>query len=285
MKDNITAKKVENLRALIEAVDPKELEAILEQSQGFADSEVQHAMDSEKKAWRVAGAFGGISVLLAGALIVLMPLKTVVPPKVLMVDKQLATVTELQTLDEVRVSMEEAATRKALNDFILARENYTHETAELNYYTAAAFMSTPLQTQWAAFWDLSNENSPFNVYKRDVKVRIDIQSITPTASPGVATVHFDKYMKRGENEPTKTSHIATVTYKYVNAPTEEKIRRINPFGFQITDYRTDPLIGGGAGRTGAAAAATPAATATPAPAAGGLVAPQIVPEVVRRDAQ
>lgn len=285
MKDTIAAAKVESLRALIETVDPNDLEAILEQSQGFADSEVQRAKDGETKAWRVAGAFGGIAGLMAIAITSMMPLKTVVPPKVLVVDKQLATVTELQSLDEVKVTMEEAATRKALNDFILAREGYTYDTAELNYYTASYFMSSQLQVQWSAYWDLSNQTSPLKVYKRDVKVRVDITSITPAASPGVATVNFDKYIKQGEMQPVKSSWIATVTYKYVNAPTEEKIRRVNPFGFQVTDYHTDPQIAGSTGTTGTTDIAEPAPATPPAPAPGQLVAPVIVPQTVRRDAQ
>jgi type IV secretion system protein VirB8 len=235
-------RKLEDLRAFIE--DNKDVEAFLEQSRGFTDSEVQHAQSSEKKAWKVAYAAGGLAFLAVAAVLGLTPLKTVVPPKVLMVDKATATVTELQTLEEVRVSIEEASTRKALNDFLLARENYTFDTAELNYYTAAAFMSAQLQTQWAAYWDDGNPNSPFKVYKNDVKVRININTITPSASKGVATVRFTKEIQRGNLTPLVTRHIATVTYKYVNSPTEEKLRRINPFGFQVTDYRVDPEIGG-----------------------------------------
>lgn len=283
MIDNTVATKVETLRALVELVDSKELETVLAQSHGFADSQVLAANASENKAWKVAWAAGGLSLVLAGAIIVMMPLKTILPPKVLLVDKTMATVTELQTLDEVRVSVQEAATRKALNDFILAREGYTKDTAELSYYTAAAFMSAPLQIQWAAYWDLSNENSPFKVYKNDVKVRPEILMITPTAAPGVGTVRIKKWMKRGDGEAVPTMLTATVTYKYVNAPTEEKIRRINPFGFQITDYRTDQEIGGVEPKH-----EPPAAVAQTAPtnqAQGGLVAPQITPVAVRREAQ
>jgi type IV secretion system protein VirB8 len=283
MTDNSVANKVESLRALIELIDPKELETILEQSHGFADSQVMAAHASESKAWKVSAAFGAVSLALAGAIIVMMPLKTVVPPKVLLVDKELATVSEMQTLEEVRVSVQEAATRKAVNDFILARESYTKDTAELHYYTAAAFMSAPLQTQWAAYWDQSNENSPFKVYKGDVKIRPEILTITPTAAPGVATARVKRWMKRGDGEPVATVLNATVTYKYVNTPTEEKIRRINPFGFQVTDYKTDPELGGVVEKRAAAAAPAPAAPAVDASA--GLVAPQITPETVRREAQ
>jgi type IV secretion system protein VirB8 len=260
-------RKLEELRAFIE--DNKDVDAVLEQSRGFTDSEVQNAKDSEKKAWKVTYAFGGLAFLAVAAVLGLTPLKTVVPPKVLMVDKATATVTELQTLEEVRVTMEEAATRKALNDFLLARENYTFDTAELNYYTAAAFMSSQLQTQWAAYWDDGNPNSPFKVYKNDVKVRININTITPAASKNVATVRFTKEIQRGNLTPLVTRHIATVTYKYVNSPTEEKLRRINPFGFQVTDYRVDPEIGGQSN--------APAPDVTVAPAVP-LTAPRVEPQ-------
>jgi type IV secretion system protein VirB8 len=260
-------RKLEDLRAFIE--DNKDVDAFLEQSRGFTDSEVQNAKDREKKAWQVTYAFGGLAFLAVAAVLGLTPLKTVVPPKVLMVDKETATVTELQTLEEVRVTMEEAATRKALNDFLLARENYTFDTAELNYYSAAAFMSSPIQTQWAAYWDDGNPNSPFKVYKNEVKVRININTITPAASKNVATVRFTKEIQRGNLTPLVTRHIATVTYKYVNSPTEEKLRRINPFGFQVTDYRVDPEIGG---QYNAPAPDIPVAPAMP------LTAPRVEPQ-------
>ncbi len=120
-------RKLENLRAFIE--DNKDVDAFLEQSRGFTDSLVQRAEDSEKKAWKVGYAAGALAFLAVAAVLGLTPLKTVVPPKVLMVDKETATVSELQTLEEVRVSVEEASTRKAVNDFMLARENYTFDTA------------------------------------------------------------------------------------------------------------------------------------------------------------
>jgi type IV secretion system protein VirB8 len=228
---------------------------------------------------------GAVCLSLAGAIIVMMPLKTIMPGKVLLVDKELATVSEMQTIEEVRVDMQDAATRKAVNDFILARESYTKDTAELSYYTAAAFMSSQLQSQWAAYWDMGNENSPFKVYKNDVKIRPEILTITPTAAPGVATARFKRWMKRADGEPVATVLNATVTYKYVNSPTEEKIRRINPFGFQITDYKTDPELGGVVEPKRAPAVATAPAAAPANDASAGLVAPQITPEVVRREAQ
>ncbi len=101
-------------------------------------------------------------------------------------------------------------------------------------------MSPPLQTQWAAYWDDGNPQSPFKVYKTDVKVKVNINAITPKASKGVATVRFTKEMQRGGLTPVATRYVATITYKYVSAPTDEKLLRINPFGFQVTDYRVDP---------------------------------------------
>ncbi|CAM4468549.1 MAG: Type IV secretion system protein virB8 [Legionellaceae bacterium] len=152
---------------------------------------------------------------------------------------------ERTLLKEVQVSIDEVFTKKFINDYMLARENYTFDTAELNYYTAAAFMAPSLQRQWEYYWDSNNIENPFIAYKNATKIHIAINSIIlhpkNQGKNDIATVHFKKILQQGELKKI-TYWIATLTYKYANPAMDEKWRRINPLGFQILDYRVDPEI-------------------------------------------
>lgn len=223
-----------------------DLQAYFEEAARWEDDRQLWAERSEQRAWRVAMGAGLIALTAVGAVIGLTPLKTV-KTEVLLLDKSTGQIQPLQALAEAQVDLPEVFHRKFINDFMLARENYTYDTAEANYYTAAAFMSPPLQAQWGQYYSLENPSGPLTVYKTDTKVRIDIHSITiHTKDDGrqdIATVRFTRHITRGSLE-SASRWVATVSFKYVNAPTEEKLRRINPVGFQVTDYQTDPEVGG-----------------------------------------
>jgi type IV secretion system protein VirB8 len=115
--------KLETLRTFIE--DNKDLEEFLAQSRGFADSQVQQAQRSERQAWRVAYAGGGLAVIAMLTVMGLTPLKTVTPSEVLVLDKSTGATSALQKLEEVIVSEEDVIMRKGINDFMLARASYT----------------------------------------------------------------------------------------------------------------------------------------------------------------
>ena len=189
------------LRALID--NQKSIEQYLQDGSTWADSQLANAMLSEKKAWRVASVSAGIALLLIIALIALLPLKSRVT-EILTLDRSSGHIEPLQTVKETQITIDEAFTKKSINDFMLAHENYTFDTAELNYYTAAAFMTPLLQRQWEAYWDNTNTESPFNAYKNTTTVRSEINSITlhrnNDGRTRVATVRFSRLMAAGRSQ-------------------------------------------------------------------------------------
>lgn len=60
-----------------------------------------------------------------------------------------------------------------------------------------------------------------------------------------------------------THWAATLVFKFSDAPMAEKDRAVNPLGFQVTEYRTDPDTA--PGETQGASAAPLAPPAAPAP--------------------
>jgi len=217
-----------------------------EHAASWESNRVAEAIASKKRAYAFAAVLLFVCMIEGVALIGLTPLKTV-QLEAIVLDKSQGTIEPLQSLDVVQANLDDVFAKKFLTDFMLSRENYTFDTAEINYYTAAAFMSPALQSQWGGLWNTDNPNSPLNVYKQLNKVRIDINTITlhtkESGRKDVATIRFRKTITNGEVSNTR-SYIATVAYRYVTAPTEETVRRINPVGFMVTDYQVDDEISG-----------------------------------------
>jgi len=216
------------------------------EARSWESNRVANALASKRRAYAFLVFTIVVCCLQASALVLLMPLKHIQLEAIVM-DKSQGTVEPLQRLEIVQANLDEVFTKKFISDFMLARESYSFDTAELLYFTAAAFMSPALQTQWSSHWMPQNPNNPLTVYKNLTTVRVLINSITlhtkESGRKDIATVRFKKTVSSGDISITH-AYVATLVYAYVSAPTAEAIRRINPVGFQVTEYRVDDEISG-----------------------------------------
>ena len=242
-------KRLAALRKLIDAHD--DLGNLLDQSTSWSDQINKQQEKSRAIAWRVTAGAAGVTVLALG--IAWTAIRTAyvppAPPAVLVADSTTGLVKPLISLPEVQESMPDAQVKHYLSEFMRCREGYVNELAEHDYYCAAAFMSPQLQSQWAQFWDTTNPGAPFNVYRNLTHVYADINTITlHTNGFGVqdgATIRFTRHVK-SEGRDNQSRWVATIAYKYVNEPTDERDRRTNPVGLQVQVYQVDPDIGGDA---------------------------------------
>lgn len=252
-----------------------DVQVLLENSRSWADSQAEQSEKSRRTAWRVAagaGAFGALSLVVALTTIV-MSHRPAPPPQVLLADRSTGAVERLVSLADFQETADEATIKRSITAFMRARESYTFDTAEQNYFDAAAFMSPALQAQWSTFWDTNNPQSPLNVYKKDTKVRVELGAISINRDGrGKATsarVSFTRTIRQNDVLiGGETSWLATLSFNFVNAPTQERARRINDIGFQVTDYQVDADI---------AAGASPAALTMPARPAQAAAAPTPIP--------
>lgn len=278
MKPNDLGEVQQELNHLKRFVDAhSDIKTLLENSASWADSQAAQSERSRRTAWRVAasaGAFGVLSLVVALTAIGT-SYQPAPPPEILRVDKATGQVERLVSLTDFQESADDATIRRNIATFIRARENYTFETAEENYFDAAAFMSPALQAQWAQFWDTANPKSPLNHYRKDTTVRVDIGSIAINRNAaGKATsarVSFTRTIKQNGIDVERPTHwLATVVFRWVNAPTQERARRVNDLGFEVISYDVDADLGPNA--------VAPAPAAPPRPAiapAGGSVAPAL----------
>lgn len=242
------AQELAAMRHLIEGHE--NIKQLLDLAADEADRRALGQERSRQLAWRVAGAFGSLAILavaVAGGAVAT-ALRPAPPAEVLVVDRKDGVVQPLISLAAFQIAPEEATIRRNVNTFVLAREGYTYEQADTHYYTTAAFLSPQLQGQWSQLWDKSNVESPPNRYKKDRRVRVKVGAITVLRNGLGAAIGARVSFTRAEllndvPEGPPTNWIASISFRWVNQPTNERDRRINDLGMEITDYTADRDLG------------------------------------------
>jgi type IV secretion system protein VirB8 len=200
---------------------------------------VQAMRSSQQKAWWVAAAAVAIALLEATALVLLTPLKTV-EPYTLMVDKTTGYVQALKPLDPSQVSPDSALTQSFLVQYVIARESFDIATLGANYRKVALFSASTARSAYLRAVQRSNPESPLQRYPRNSVVDVRIKSVSPVG-PKAALVRFDTIRTDlGAQAQAPQPWVAVVRYRYSTQPMNVEDRFVNPLGFQVTSYRTDP---------------------------------------------
>ena len=264
---------LDSLRNTVDAHD--DVKTFLANSASWADTQAEQSEKSKRTAWRVTAGMGALTALSLAATITTIVLshRPAPPPQVLIADKSTGAVERLVSLSDFQETADEATIKRSITAFMRARESYTYDSAEQNYWDAAALMSPQLQAQWSAFWDTSNAQSPLNIYKRDTKVRMELGAISinrdAKGKANSARVSFTQTVMQNDLPiGAKKNWLATISLKFVNAPTEERARRVNDIGFLIVDYQRDADI---------AASASPASIPAPIRPSPAPTAPAFTP--------
>ena len=203
---------------------------------------------SERKAWLVAKCAMACSILFAGAIFMLTPLKTVVP-FVIQTDKTtgLSTVLHLANADDIPVS--EMMNKYWVSEYVKAREGYDWRTLEQEYITVRELSLPNVFDVYASQYGVDKKDSIENKLKDDFRVRVELKSVVIN-NDHVATVRFSKitFDNKTGKEKARNHWTATLAWEYFpefEVPEERRI--INPFGFKITSYRVDPELVGDRG--------------------------------------
>lgn len=206
-----------------------------------ADRQAQ-ARRSARMAWSVAAGAGTCATLASAALFALMPLKRV-EPFVIRVDNT-SGVVDVVPVFAGAAAMPETVTRYFLDHYVTVCERFTFATAESDYEECGAFHTAQRNQAWYTAWNRSNPQSPLNRYKDGSSVRAQVTSISFfTRGSGVSDLAQVRYVKTqrhaGGGEEERSQWIATVQYTYAEPSKEARVRRWNPLGFKIVDFRPE----------------------------------------------
>jgi type IV secretion system protein VirB8 len=214
----------------------------------------------------VAGAAWITALALAGALVLLMPLKRV-EPFVVRVDNSTGVV-DVVPVYAGRAQLPEAITRFLLTHYVTVCERFNYATAESDYEECGAFHTARKNQAWYALWNPTNPASPLNTYKDGTTVRAQVTSVSFfQRANGVTDLAQVRYVKAkraaGAASESVTHWIATLQYAYADPSTDPKTRAWNPLGFKVMDFKPEPEVlneEGTHASTLAAASATKGAT-------------------------
>jgi len=198
---------------------------------------------SAQVAWRVASAGWICAVAVAISIAVLMPLKRV-EPFVVRVDNTTGVV-DVVPVYEGGATPQEAVTRYFLTHYLTVCERFNFATAESDYEECGAFHSAQRNQAWYARWTATNPDSPLNVHKDGSSVRVQVTSVSFfTRASGLVDLAQVRYLKAARQAAGSAeifSHwIATIQFAYAHPATDPKMRRWNPLGFKIIDFKSEP---------------------------------------------
>jgi type IV secretion system protein VirB8 len=221
----------------------EELEPYFREARSWDADRAAQLERTARTAWRVAAAGWTCVVSLALALTVLMPLKRV-DPFVVRVDNSTGVVDVVPAYD-ARTTPEEAVTRYFLTHYLTVCERFNFATAESDYEECGAFHSPQRNQIWYALWTSTNPASPLNVHKDGSTVRIQVKSVSFfTRASGIndlAEVRYSKIRRQGAGaEEIFSDWVATVQYAYVEPSRDPKVRRWNPLGFKVIEFKSEP---------------------------------------------
>lgn len=194
---------------------------------------------SNRTAWTIAWIAVAIAVLLAFALVALLPLKTVVPYTIL-VDRQTGYVTTLDPSQPLGLTSSEALSRSMLVQYVSAREGFNYATVREDYRKVASWSSGVARSSYEAEMRPNNPDGPFARYSRNDVVTVVPKSVSPL-SEGSALVRFD-LIRTGESGATvpPIPYAAVIRYRFQPREMSVEERFINPLGFEVLRYRVDP---------------------------------------------
>lgn len=239
---------------------------------------VQATRSSLRIAWWIAGIAAAIALLEAIALVLLVPLKTVVP-YTLMVDKTTGYVQALKPLDQATIAPDSALTQSFLVQYVIAREGFDAATLNMNYRKVALFSADTARSSYLQQMQVSNAASPLTLYPRSTIVDVQVKSVSPLGKDA-ALVRFETIRSDASAQPQPPqAWVAVIRYRYSKAAMSLEDRFVNPLGFQVTSYRKDaevlapetvPTASAAAGVAPPAAGTSPAYYGSAGPAQPGV---------------
>ena len=204
----------------------------------WARSVTQDLERSRRPAWIVASGSAAIALLLAIALVVLLPLKTV-EPYTLLVDRQTGHVEALAPLDVETVSADTALTRSFLVQYVIARESYDIDSLARDYTRVALWSAGEARERYLRLMQPNSPENPFGDLPLRAVIKVEIRSVSSLAADRSLVRFTTVRTDPAGRDQAPQYWAAVVTWQYSGAEMSAQDRLTNPLGFQVTRYRKD----------------------------------------------
>ena len=212
----------------------------LAEARGWEIDRVVQLQKSERIAWIVAGTSLFATICIAIAIAVMMPLKRV-EPYVVRVDNATGIVDVVNSLKTTSSDYSEAVTKYFLIKYVRGREGYDYKLIDAAYNEVMQLSGGKQARQYSTYILPRNPESPVNRMKQRGTVEIKIKSVQ-FLKKDQASVRYLRILRNDGALISQTDWIATINFDYVRANAAATAREVNPLGFQVLEYRTDPEV-------------------------------------------
>ena len=193
---------------------------------------------SRKTAWIVAAALGGIALLEAIALVLMVPLKTVVP-YTLLVDRQTGYVEAVDPLERATIAPDTALVRSFLVQYVIAREGFDIDQLNDTYKKVALWSSGEARSGYIASMQAGNPTSQLATLPRRAVVQVQVRSVSSLGNDSSLVRFTTTRTDPGAQAQPPLHWAAVIKYSFSGAAMRAEDRMINPLGFQVSRYRKD----------------------------------------------
>lgn len=215
----------------------------LKEMQGLERDILDEMAASKRFAKQVA--FGCIGIVIAALLVFAVFIKetaTPVPPVVLKVDKQTGATEVITVLADQKASYGEVVDDHNVHMYVLSHETYNWHTIDADHHLVQLESTPDVFADYNV--NYTGDKSLDKVIGDSAEDKVKIISIMPAINPDapVATVRYTKTHITRDGPGIPQHFIATVAYRYVGSPLKVTDRWLDPLGFQVTSWHSDPEI-------------------------------------------
>lgn len=210
----------------------------------FESQIAKQALDSKRIAWYVAAAGFTFALGELIAIVVMLPLKQVVP-YLIYVDKNTGVTQVVDVATPARITSDELNARHWAERYVLARERYIYQILQEDFDFVIATSSDVQQKEYRHLFDPGPQKKDV-LFRDQIEERIRITNVqVAPGQTGRATVRYIKETYRtGSRDPDKIEGFICDLAFYWSGTGKWSDKSIltNPFGFKVTAYRTTPEI-------------------------------------------
>lgn len=215
----------------------------------FEVSRIGEIERSRVLAWRVAIGACCTAIASALAIVMMMPLKQI-QPYVIRVDNNTGATDIVTALDGTKtLKTTEAEAKYFAALYVRLVEGYDWYTIENQLNQAMIFSDAAMQNRLTTKFE--KPDAPHKVYQDQSRVEVKINNVSFISENNLLQVrftttvvpnnggNFNPQTQQIDPTPVTKKWIATMGYDFVNVPTLDEVRLINPLGFQVKSYRVD----------------------------------------------
>lgn len=221
-------------------IEPQTADAYFAHVESLEAAQIRAARRWRTAAWTVAGGACAVAVAACLALAELAPLHTV-EWRLVRVDSTTGVVDEVSSLRDAPKDVNEATARYFVGRYVEARESYIPQEVQHDFRTVSLMSAPDEQRRYAGQVNASNKESPQVRLGKRGFIRAHINSVS-ILSPTLAQARVTLEEHDGGVDAPKVSHvIASMAYEWrPDARMTNADRQVNPLGFLVTEYHTDP---------------------------------------------